>query len=205
MGYYHHPIRLECRVILDWIEQYSPVLDLGCGNGALLSLLVQEKQVRAQGIDINEEAIHKCVAKGLSVIQENLEAGLSEYPDRSFDYVILNQSLQEVRKPGFVLNEALRVGKKTIVAFPNFAHYASRLQIFFGGKVPVTPALPYGWYDTPNLHFLSISDFIEYCKQRNINIDSSAFIGSNRRVKILPNLLAEIGVFLLSKEAKISK
>jgi len=191
-------LKLEHRVILDWIEPHSSVLDLGCGDGNLLSILIQEKQVHAQGIEIDEQAIHKCVAKGLSVFQQDIDTGLSEYGGMLFDYVILSQSLQQVKNPDFVLKEALRVSKKVIVSFPNFAHYFPRFQIFFGGKVPVTRALPYEWYDTPNLHFLSISDFIEYCKKRNIKIEDSVFIRKNRRVKIFPNLFAEIGVFLIS-------
>jgi methionine biosynthesis protein MetW len=194
-------LRLEYKIIPEWIEQSSSVLDLGCGDGKLLSLLIQEKQVRAQGIEIDEQAIHHCVAKGLSVFQQDIDTGLSEYEDKSFDYVILSQTLQQVKKPDFVLKEAVRVGKKAIVSFPNFLHYSARFQIFFGGKVPVTPALPYAWYDTPNSHFLSISDFIEYCNKREIKIDNSAFIWKNRKVKIFPNLFAEIGIFLLSNSA----
>lgn len=195
----HGSIKLEYRRILEWIEQYSSVLDLGCGDGELLSLLIQEKQVHAQGIDIDEQAIQRCVARGLSVFQQDIDTGLSEYPDKSFNYAILNQSLQQVKKPDFVLKEAMRVSKKTIVSFPNFCHIDARFQIFFEGKVPVTLALPFEWYDTPNLHFLSILDFIKYCKKRNIKIENSVFIRKNRRVKIFPNLFAEIGIFLISK------
>lgn len=192
-------LKLEHRVISEWIEPHSSVLDLGCGDGELLSFLIQEKQARAQGIEINEQAIYKCVARGLSVFQEDIDTGLSEYRDKSFDYVILSQSLQQVKKPDFVLKEALRVGKKVIVSFPNFVHYVARLQIFLGGKVPVTSVLPYEWYDTPNSRFLSISDFIEYCQKRKIEIENCVFIGRNKKVRIFPNLFAEIGIFLLSK------
>lgn len=192
-------LKLEHKIISEWIEPHSPVLDLGCGDGELLSFLIQEKQARAQGIEINEQAIYKCVAKGLSVFQEDIDTGLSEFRDKSFDYVTLSQSLQQVKKPDFVLKEALRVSKKVIVSFPNFTHYAARLQILFRGKVPITNALPYDWHDTPNLHFLSISDFIEYCQKRNIEIENSVFIGKNRKVRIFPNLFAEIGIFMLSK------
>jgi methionine biosynthesis protein MetW len=191
---------LEHKIISEWIEPHSLVLDLGCGDGELLSFLIQEKQARAQGIEINEQAIYKCVTKGLSVFQEDIDTGLSEFKDKSFDYVILSQSLQQVKKPDFVLKEALRVSKKVIVSFPNFAHCAARLQIFLRGKVPITNALPYEWHDTPNLHFLSISDFIEYCQKRNIEIENSVFIGNNKKVKISPNLFAEIGIFLLQSK-----
>jgi methionine biosynthesis protein MetW len=184
---------------MDWIDKDSSVLDLGCGDGELLSHLIEEKQVRAQGIEISERAIHRCVARGLSVFQQDIDTGLSEYADKSFDYVILNQTFQQVKKPDFVLKEALRVGKKTIVGFPNFVYISARFQLFFGGKVPVTPALPYEWYDTPNLHFLSIADFVGYCRKRDIRTESSAFIGKNRKVMLFPNLFAEIGLFLLSK------
>jgi len=183
---------------MDWIEQDASVLDLGCGNGELLSRLIEEKQVRAQGIEINQQAIHRCVARGLSVFQEDIDTCLSEYADESFDYVVLNQTFQQVKKPDFVLQEALRVGKKTIVGFPNFLNISARFQMVFGGKVPVTPSLPYEWYDTPNLHFLSIADFKEYCKKRAIQIADSAFIAKNWKVRFFPNLFAEIGLFLLS-------
>ena len=193
-------LKLEHRVISEWIEGHSSVLDLGCGDGELLSILIQEKQVHAQGIEIDEQAIHKCVAKGLSVFQQDIDTGLSEYRDKFFDYVMLSQSLQQVKNPDIVLKEALRVGKKVIVSFPNFAHYTARFQIFFGGRVPVTRALPYEWHDTPNSHFLSISDFIEYCHERSIEIEDSVFIGKNKKVRVLPNLFAEIGIFLLQSK-----
>jgi methionine biosynthesis protein MetW len=191
--------KIEHQTIIHWIEQGASILDLGCGDGELLAHLIEEKKVRAQGIEINEQAIHHCVAKGLSVFQEDIDTGLSDYADKSFDYVILNQTFQQVKKPDFVLKEALRVGKKTIVGLPNFLYISARFQMFFGGKVPVTPSLPYEWYDTPNLHFLSIADFQEYCRKREIQIERSAFIAKNKKVKFLPNLFAETGLFLLSK------
>jgi methionine biosynthesis protein MetW len=189
---------LEYRAILEWIRQGSSVLDLGCGDGALLDLLVRERSVRAQGIEIDEQAIYRCVAKGLSVFHEDIDHGLSDYADQCFDFVILHQSFQQVRKPDIVLREALRVGRKVIVGFPNFAHYQARLQIFFRGKTPVTPSLPYEWHDTPNLHFLSISDFIEYCRQRKIKLEKAAFVGRRKRIKIFPNLFALTGIFVIS-------
>jgi methionine biosynthesis protein MetW len=189
---------LDHKAILEWIHPRSSVLDLGCGDGELLALLVKERHVKAQGIEIDEQAIYHCVAKGLSVFHEDIDKGLSDYADQSFDYVILNQSFQQVKKPDIVLREALRVGREVIVGLPNFAHYQARLQIFFRGRTPVTLSLPYEWHDTPNLHFLSISDFIEYCRKRKIKIEKEAFSGKKRRVKILPNLFALTGIFLVT-------
>jgi len=192
---------LENNVIISWVKTGSSVLDLGCGEGVLLNRLVDEKNVKAQGIEVDEQAIYKCVAKGLSVFHGDIDSGLSEYNDDSFDYVILSQSFQQVHKPDVVLKEALRVGREVIVSFPNFAHYSARLQIAFKGKTPVTPSLPYEWYNTPNLHFLSISDFIEYCGKRDIKVKKSAFVGMKRRVKMIPNLFALIGIFLITDSA----
>ena len=189
---------LDHKAILEWIHEGASVLDLGCGDGELLALLVRERHVKAQGIEIDEQAIYQCVAKGLSVFHEDIDNGLSDYADQSFDYVILNQSFQQVKKPDIVLREALRVGREVIVGFPNFAHYQARLQIFFRGRTPVTPSLPYEWHDTPNLHFLSILDFIGYCHQRNIKIERAAFAGKKRRIRILPNLFGLTGIFLIS-------
>jgi methionine biosynthesis protein MetW len=193
------PMRLEHRIILDWVDPESTVLELGCGDGTLLALLVNEKRVRAQGIEIDANAVRECVEKGLSVFQEDIESGLSEYPDKSFDYLILDQSLQQVKRPDSILKEAMRVGRRLIVGFPNFAYYTVRLQILFGGKVPVTPALPHEWYDTPNLHFMSISNFIEYCRKRNFKIEDSVFVRKNKKASVFPNLFAELGVFLISQ------
>ncbi|HUK85194.1 MAG TPA: methionine biosynthesis protein MetW [Candidatus Acidoferrum sp.] len=191
-------IKAEHRVILNWIGKEASVLDLGCGDGELLSLLITGKQVHAQGVELSETSIHRCVAQGLSVFQQDIDTGLSEYADNSFDYVILNQTLQQVKKPDFALKEALRVGKKVIVGFPNFVQASARFQIL-RGKVPVTKALPYEWYDTPNLHFLGIADFKAYCKKRNVKIEDSAFIRKNGFVKLFANLFAETGLFLCSK------
>ena len=193
-------IRLDQKLILGMVTEGSSVLDLGCGEGDLLYLLEKKKKVIGQGIEFSEQAIYSCVEKGLSVYHGDIDTGLSEYGDRSFDYVILNESLQQVWKPGIVLNEALRVGRKVIVGFPNFGYYSVRLQVFFGGRTPVTPSLPCMWHDTPNVHFISISDFEEYCKTRGVSVLDSVFIRKNKVTRILPNLFADIGIFMISNK-----
>jgi methionine biosynthesis protein MetW len=195
----YNDIRLDHRVILETIKAKSSVLDLGCGEGELLYTLIKEKNVRGQGIEIDDKAIYECVAKGLSVFHGDIDTGLSDYRDKSFDYVILNQSMQQVKRVDSVIKDSLRVGKKVIVGFPNFAYYKSRMQILLLGRTPVTPSLPYEWYDTPNLHFLSIDDFIKYCKVKDIRIEKSFYIGEKKQVKIFPNLFAQLGIFLISK------
>lgn len=189
--------RIEYGVFGNWISDGASLLDLGCGDGELLAFLILARHIHAQGIELNEQAILRCVAKGLSVFQQDIDTGLSEYADKSFDYVVLNQTLQQVKKPDFALKEALRVGKKAIVGIPNFAHWRARARIFFKGRVPVTAALPFQWYDTPNLHFLSINDFRDYCVNKNIKIERSFFKTGNKQVKFLPNLFGEYGFFLL--------
>jgi methionine biosynthesis protein MetW len=189
----------EHRIISEWVARGSSVLDLGCGSGELLEVLVREKGVAAQGIEIDEAKIYDCVARGLSVHHGDLDAGLSEYSDASFDYVVLHQSLQQVIHPHKVLREALRVGNKVIVGFPNFAHWKTRLQILFSGRTPVTPNLPYKWYETPNLHFLSIADFEDYCREEGIRVQQRAFLRGEGETKIWPNWWAENAIFLIGR------
>jgi len=190
---------LDHRIIYQIVDPGSRVLDLGCGDGELMYLLAKEKDVKVQGIEIDEEAIYKCVAKGLSVFHGDIDSGLKEYPDDSFDYVILNQAMQQAKKADFVIQEALRVGKKLIIGFPNFGNINARISLFFRGKTPVTPSLPYRWYNTPNLHFLTISDFKSYCSERKINILDSRYTRGERTVRIWPNLFAMDAIFVLTK------
>jgi len=192
-------IALDHQVIYQIIEPGCRVLDLGCGSGDLLYLLAKEKDAKVQGIEIDDSAIYKCVEKGLSVFHGDIDSGLSDYPDQSFDYVVLNQSMQQVKKVDFVLDEALRVGRKVIVGFPNFTSIRARLMFFFRGKAPITPSLPYRWYDTPNLHFLSISDFQDFCRQKKIRILSAHYLGKRRLVKAWPNLLGLNAIFVIAK------
>jgi len=193
-------VKLEYRVILDLIPSGSSVLDLGCGDGELLNLLAKIKNVRGSGIEIDEKAVRNCASLGISVSQQDIEGGLSDYSDKSFDFVILNQSLQQVVKLEAVLKETLRVGDKVIVGFPNFVYYKSRFQMVFSGRTPVTLSLPNMWYDTPNLHFLSISDFQAYCRVRNLEIEKAIYLDGNRIIKFFPNFFAQTGIFLIRNQ-----
>lgn len=193
--------RIDYKVIAEVVEEKSKVLDLGCGNGVLLEYLVKERQVNGHGIELLSSCIKQCVEKGLTVFHADIQSGLKDYPDSKFDYVIMNQSMQEMKNVDFIMDEALRVGKKLIVGFPNFAHINSRIKLAFGGKAPMTQTLPYSWYDTPNLHFLSIIDFKEFCQKKNFIVEKSFYLGKNKTVCFLPNLRALDAVFVLSKKS----
>ena len=194
-----HTLPPEYPIILDWIETGSQVLDLGCGDGRLLELLAEKKDARCQGIEIDEKMIYQCVARGLSVIHGDLDSGLTDYAEKSFDYVVLNQSIQQVKKIDRVLKESLRIGRYVIVGFPNFGHYSLRLQYLFKGTAPVSPTLPYAWYDTPNIHVLSVKDFTAYCREKGYKIHRRYFLGACGPVWFRPNLLSTVALFMISQ------
>jgi methionine biosynthesis protein MetW len=164
-----------------------------------MSMLVREKNASVQGIELDDEAVHRCVERGLTVFQGDIESGLADYPDHSFDDVILNQSMQEVRKVDFVIQECLRVGKRVIVGFPNFAHINARLTIFFKGKTPVTRSLPHFWYATPNVRFLSIRDFEDFCRSKGLRVLKAVYLGAGRTLTCCPNLFARNAIFVVEK------
>ncbi|HMV44149.1 MAG TPA: methionine biosynthesis protein MetW, partial [Leptospiraceae bacterium] len=174
-------LRLDFQYILDLIPTGHRVLDLGCGDGDLLYLL-KRKGVRGQGIEKNEDCIYKCIERGVIVHHGDLDEGLKHHIKKSFDYVILNQTIQETHNPGNIIKDSLRIGKKVIVVFPNFAHWQNRLQVLFRGITPVTDNLPYRWYNTPNLHFLSVTDFQEFCIDHRIHIEDSAFFSDRKKI-----------------------
>ena len=191
-------IKTDHKIILNLVTEGALVLDLGCGTGELLELLTKNKNIHGQGIEIDDQAIYTCVEKHLNVFHGDIDSGLAEYQDKSFDFVILNQSLQQVTHFDRVFKDALRVGKKVIVGFPNFAYYKLRFQLFFLGHAPITASLPYSWYESPNLHFLSIDDFIDYCKSQKVTIEQAVYLGKERRVVLFPNFFANTGIFLIS-------
>ena len=191
--------RLDHRIICSMVNRDTRVLDLGCGDGDLMSMLVREKNASVQGIELDSEALHHCVEKGLTVFQGDIQAGLVDFPDQAFDDVILNQSMQEVKTVDIVIEESLRVAKRVIVGFPNFAHITSRTTIFFHGKTPVTPSLPHYWYETPNVRFLSIRDFDDFCQRKGLRILKAVYLGAERVVTFWPNLLARNAIYILSK------
>ncbi len=192
-------IKPDHKIIFDIVKKDSRVLDLGCGDGELLYDLARVKKVKAEGVELNEENIYSCVEKGLSVYHRDIENGLKDYPDNAFDYVILNQIIQEIRNMEFLLNETLRVGKKVIIGFPNFAYIKARSDLFFRGLAPVTSSLPYQWYNSPNVHFGSLKDFKTYCVDKNIVILKAYYLGTKNSVRFLPNIFAVNGIFLVEK------
>jgi len=189
---------LQFRKIASVIEKETKVLDLGCGNGDLLYYLEKIKRVNGQGIEIDEDAIYLCVEKGLTVFHTDIESGINSYPQGSFDYVIMQNSLQQMHKIDYVIEESFKLAKKIIIGFPNFAYISARKDLLLGNS-PVTKNLPYQWYNTPNVRFLSIKDFEKFCGQREYKILDEFFFAENREIKLFPNLFAQTAIFVISK------
>jgi methionine biosynthesis protein MetW len=190
--------RSDYAIVGEIVEPGSRVLDLGCGEGELLHWLMESKHVEARGVEISREKVQRAIARGVSVFQGDIDEGLADYPDGAFDYVILSQTLQETHQPRRVLREMLRVGRRAIVAFPNFGHWRVRLSMLASGRAPRTRLFPYAWYDSPNIHFLTVRDFEELTALEKFRVDRRYCLAGRRRVGILPNLLAEVAVFLVS-------
>ena len=195
-------IRVDYKAMESLIEPNSTVLDIGCGDGQLLSNLAADRNVKAQGIESDQNFVLDCVRRRIPVIQHDIEEGLKNYADKSYDYVLLSQTVQTIKNPEKVFTELLRVGRKVIVSFPNFANWRCRAQLFFGGKAPVTKQLPFSWHDTPNIHCLSLKDFDSFCQSLGVTIEKKIPLIKTRLnpVKIMPNLLAEQVIYITSRE-----
>lgn len=197
--------RADYSVIADMVAPGSKVLDVGCGDGALLQTLISERQVKGRGIELSQEGVNSCVTKGLSVIQGDADTDLKEYPDRAFDYVILSKTIQAVHRPRVVLGELLRVGERAIVSFPNFGHWKMRMALIAGGKMPNTEALPTPWHDTSNIHLCTVRDFAELARSLGLKIERAVPITAGVAGAPFANMVwranwfAEDAVFLLSR------
>ena len=195
-------MRIDLDILQSWIAPSSRVLDLGCGSGSLLSKLVVEKNITGYGIEIDQEKITRCIEKRVNVIEQDLDAGLKNFADGSFDTVVMSQTLQAVRYPHLVLDEMLRVGKECIVTFPNFGHWKARFHLFTHGRMPVSDLLPYEWYDTPNIHFCTFKDFEVLCHERQIKVIHRQVVNESSQSlfkDIMPNLFGETAIYHLSK------
>jgi methionine biosynthesis protein MetW len=189
-------------LILNEIPARSRVLDLGCGEGDLLALLVKERHIEPHGVEISQSGVASCVEKGLYVSHGDIDEGLSNYKDNSFDYVILNQTLQNTKKPGYVLKEIMRIGRHAIISFPNFVYIDIRFQMMFKGVMPTTKALPFAWDESPNIHLVAIKDFHHYCRAKGYPIKKELHFrkkgnSSSSVIQFRPNLFAEYGFFIL--------
>jgi methionine biosynthesis protein MetW len=191
--------RSDYTIIGEIVEPGSMVLDLGCGEAELLAWLVENKQVQARGVEISSAKVREAISRGVSVYQGDLEQSLEGYPDQAFDYVILSQTLQETQHPLQVLREMLRVGRHVIVAFPNFGHWRVRWAHLISGRAPRTDLFPHEWYASPNIHFLTVDDFESLARKEGWTMQRRIFLSGHKQVCCLPNLCAEIAVYLFRK------
>ena len=196
-------MKKEFKVIADLLPNNTRVLDVGCGDGALMDFLVKEKNIEVRGLELNQNNVQECIYKGLPVIQGNAETELYQFPKKSFDYVVLSQTLQAFYQPDKVLRELLRIGKSVIVSIPNFGYWKVRTSLLFFGKMPVTKTLPNTWFNTPNLHMCTIKDLFNYCEDQNIVIKKVIGVNENKISLIkksnleMKNLFSKLGVFLI--------
>jgi methionine biosynthesis protein MetW len=193
-------LRPDLALIAEHVAQGARVLDVGCGDGALLQALRDDKRCNVHGMEIDSANVAECVGKGLSVIQGDADKDLAFYPDGAFDYAILSQTLQTTMRPDKVMEELLRIGRRAFVSFPNFAHWRVRLSLFWNGRMPVTRLLPVAWYETPNIHHLTVSDFRSFVSDRGIRVEEAWFLSGDRLTGTsVANFRAEHAIFLLSR------
>ena len=193
-------LRPDLAIIAREVAPGARVLDIGCGDGALMAALRDQKQADARGMELDRDNVTACVARGLSVIQGNADTDLADYPDMAFDYAILSQTLQTTMRPDLVVEQLLRIGTRAFVSFPNFAQWRIRLALMFGGMMPVTRQLPARWYDTPNIHHVTIDDFRKYIAERGIRIEGQWFLRGEKLISAgAANLRAQHAVFLLTR------
>ncbi|MEO7649535.1 MAG: methionine biosynthesis protein MetW [Bryobacteraceae bacterium] len=191
--------RSDYAIIGEIVEPNTMVLDLGCGEGELLEWLAVNKGIDARGVEMSGAKVQRAIARGVSVYQGDIDEGLADYPDEAFDYVILSQTLQETRAPLRVLREMLRVGRRAIVAFPNFGHWSVRFSMLFSGKAPRTKLFPHDWYDSPNIHVLSVNDFEALAVKEGLTVERRYCLAGHRRISAFQNLRAEVAVFLVRR------
>ena len=197
-------MKKEFKVIADLLPNDTRVLDIGCGDGSLMNFLVKEKNIEVRGLELEKQNVQECIYKGLPVIQGNAETELYQFPNQSFDYVVLSQTLQAFYNPEKVLKELLRIGKSVIISIPNFGYWKVRSSLLFFGKMPVTKTLPNSWYNTPNLHMCTIKDLFHFCLDKNIKINKAIGVNENKTSEIrksnleIKNFFSKLGIFLLS-------
>ena len=196
-------MKKEFKVIADLLPKNTRILDVGCGDGSLMNLLKKEKNVEVRGLELNQENVQECIHRGLPVIQGNAETELHQFPDKSFDYVVLSQTLQAFYEPEKLLRNLLRIGKSLVISIPNFGFWKVRIKLLFFGKMPVTKTLPNTWYNTPNLHMCTIKDLFDFCDEKKINIKNVICVNENKTSMIkksnleIKNLFSKVGIFLI--------
>jgi methionine biosynthesis protein MetW len=196
-------LRPDMEIIASWVKPEKQVLDLGCGRGDLLEHLMRTKKITGYGLEIEAQAITECITKGINVIEQDLDKGLSNFKDNSVDTIIMTQALQAVKRPDELLDEMLRIGKDAIITFPNFGHWSCRFYLMFKGRMPMSKTLPYGWYDTPNIHMCTFTDFEALCHQKGIRILNRTVVNDQHEAslasRVWPNMMGRIAIYHITR------